>query len=73
MVLLSSNPANDPGLITVFFRPSFAALRRDRRFMKIAGRYGLTDYWRESGKWPDFCDEPDLPYDCKAEAAKLAA
>lgn len=72
-VLLSSNPANDPGLITVFFRPSFAALRRDRRFMKIAGRYGLTDYWRESGKWPDFCDEPDLPYDCKAEAAKLAA
>jgi hypothetical protein len=33
----------------------------------------LLDYWRASGKWPDFCFEPDLPYDCKAEAAKLAA
>lgn len=30
------------------------------------------DYWRKSGKWPDFCFRPDLPYDCKAEAARLA-
>ena len=24
-----------------------------------------------SGNWPDFCSDPDLPYNCKAEAAKL--
>ena len=35
------------------------------------GRIGLVDYWRTTGKWPDFCSDPSLPYDCKAEAAKL--
>ena len=48
------------------------ALTRDRRFMPFAARLGLVDYWRSSGKWPDFCAEPGLPYDCKAEAAKYA-
>jgi len=38
----------------------------------LAARVGLVDYWRTSGHWPDFCFEPGLPYDCKAEAAKLA-
>ena len=71
--LLSSDPGAAPGLILAFFRPPFAALRKDRRFMKIAERYGLIDYWRDSGHWPDFCFEPDVPYDCKAEAAKVAA
>lgn len=54
-----------------FFRPAYHRLRHDPRFMKAAHTYGLVDYWRKSGKWPDFCFEPDLPYDCKAEAAKL--
>ncbi len=54
----------------IFFRPGLAPLRRDVRFMKVAKHLGLVDYWRASGKWPDFCDEPSLPYDCKAEAAK---
>jgi hypothetical protein len=54
------------------FTPSAAPLRRDRRFMALANRLGLVDYWRASGHWPDFCAEPGLPYDCKAEAAKLA-
>ena len=30
------------------------------------------EYWRKYGIWPDFCSKPDLPYDCKAEAAKIA-
>jgi len=53
-------------------QPSFlfiaatAPLRRDRRFMPLASRLGLVDYWRSTGKWPDFCSEPGLPYDCKA-------
>jgi len=56
----------------MFFLPPTSAMRRDRRFMKLAGRIGLVDYWRTTGKWPDFCSEPGLPYDCKAEAAKYA-
>jgi tetratricopeptide (TPR) repeat protein len=53
------------------FRPWVAPARRDPRFIQLAKRVGLVDYWRKSGEWPDFCSEPDLPYDCKAEAAKL--
>lgn len=55
----------------VIFRPAFADLHRDPRFMQAAQRLGLLDYWRGSGNWPDFCFDPDLPYDCKAEAAKV--
>ena len=55
----------------ILFRPSLASVRRDPRFMAVAKRIGLLDYWRSSGKWPDFCDDPALPYDCKTEAAKL--
>jgi tetratricopeptide (TPR) repeat protein len=49
------------------------ALRRDPRFMALAAKLGLVAYWRASGKWPDFCSEPGLPYDCRQEAARLAA
>lgn len=56
----------------VIFRPSFYSLHRDPRFMTIAHRFGLSDFWRDTGKWPDFCARPDLPYDCKAEADKLS-
>jgi hypothetical protein len=57
----------------LFFRPSFQEFRRDPRFMPLAARAGLVSIWRRSGKWPDFCGETGLPYDCKKEAAKLAA
>jgi DNA-binding winged helix-turn-helix (wHTH) protein/TolB-like protein/tetratricopeptide (TPR) repeat protein len=56
---------------TVFFYPEMKAFRRDPRFMPLAARLGLTGYWRRSGHWPDFCAEPGLPYDCKAEASRL--
>ena len=55
------------------FRPYMRELWNDPRSMLIAKQLKLTDYWRQSGKWPDFCFEPDLPYDCKAEAAKLGS
>lgn len=62
------------GIISsVLFRPALRKFRQDPRFMLVAKRLGLIDYWRATGKWPDFCFEPDLPYGCKAEAAKLAA
>ena len=56
----------------VYFTPWMRPFRADPRFIRVAAGLGLTDYWTKSGKWPDFCFEPGLPYDCKAEAAKLA-
>jgi len=53
------------------FRPQAAAIRRDPRFIPLAAKLGLIDFWRRSGKWPDFCERPDRPYDCRAVAAKL--
>jgi hypothetical protein len=61
------------GIATAFlFYPEMKALRADPRFMALAARLGLVDYWRTTGHWPDFCSEPGLPYDCKVEAAKAA-
>ncbi len=56
----------------ILFRSPAAGMRRDPRFMPLAAKVGLVDYWEKAGKWPDFCAEPDLPYDCR-EAAKAAA
>jgi DNA-binding winged helix-turn-helix (wHTH) protein len=57
----------------VLFRPALADVRRDLRFMQVAKRIGLIDYWQKSGRWPDFCLDPGLPYDCRQEAARLAS
>jgi Flp pilus assembly protein TadD len=70
--LLSSLSPEQFRLVSgVIFRPSFKKFRQDRRFIQLAARAGLVEFWRESGKWPDFCFEPELPYDCKQEASKL--
>lgn len=68
-------PSEDISLFSdVVFRPALHKFRQDPRFMIVANRIGLVDYWQKSGKWPDFCFvDPDQPYDCKAEAAKLTA
>jgi DNA-binding winged helix-turn-helix (wHTH) protein/TolB-like protein len=63
----------DPIYPPYLFLPQTAAMRLDPRFMKLAARLGLVDYWRTTGNWPDFCAEPGLPYNCKAEAARLAS
>jgi hypothetical protein len=52
------------------FRPDFAGVRADPRFLQVAARLRLVRYWRDSGYWPDFCTREQLRYDCKAEAAK---
>ena len=57
----------------ILFRPSADAMRRDPRFMPLVARLGLVDFWRRTGRWPDFCRAPDRPYDCRAVAARLAA
>ena len=53
------------------FRTHMRTLWRDPRFMVVAVRLGLADYWAKSGHWPDFCSDPDLRYDCRAEAQRL--
>jgi DNA-binding winged helix-turn-helix (wHTH) protein/tetratricopeptide (TPR) repeat protein len=40
--------------------PSGAAMRRDPRFLSLAARIGLLDYWR-SGHLPDFCRRTSEP------------
>lgn len=59
-------------VIGVLFRPSLNQFRHDPRFMRVAVRLGLLQYWQSSGKWPDFCFDADLPYDCRREAGKIA-
>jgi tetratricopeptide (TPR) repeat protein len=56
----------------VLFRPQMRPLWLDRRFFAFAARIGLADYWIRSGHWPDFCSDPALPYDCRAEAQRLS-
>jgi tetratricopeptide (TPR) repeat protein len=60
------------GLEDTWFRPALHQFRRDPRFILLVSRSPLLRYWRANGQWPDFCFEPDLPYDCRKEAAKLA-
>ena len=55
----------------VYFRPELHELRKEPRFLQVMKRAGLLDYWRTSGKWPDFCFYADMTYDCRKEAAKL--
>lgn len=69
--LMASDPRIPYATTWTIFRPSFSSLHQDPRFIAIAHRFGLSDFWQATGRWPDFCARPDLPYDCKAEAAKL--
>ncbi len=59
-------------LISLYY-PEMRAFRADPRFMPLVARYGLVDYWRRSGHWPDFCTERDRPYDCAAVARELGS
>lgn len=54
----------------VLFRPAFRDVWRDPRSIAAAAHLGLLHYWKATGKWPDFCADPALPYSCKKEAAK---
>lgn len=42
------------GPLDLITSPAAAPLRRDRRYLALAQRVGLLDYWR-SGRLPDFC------------------
>lgn len=72
IVLSWHDPNHISEVADIFFRPQLKAFRQDPRFMIVAERAGLLEFWRRSGNWPDFCFTPDQPYDCQKEAAKLA-
>jgi hypothetical protein len=52
------------------FMPEFREFLRDPRFWPLAAKMGLVDYWLDTDQWPDFCLEPDLPFDCRQQAAE---
>jgi tetratricopeptide (TPR) repeat protein len=69
--LLMTVPIEDATYVTdVTFRPAAREFWRNPNSLQYAKRVGLLQYWQTSGKWPDFCLEGDLPYDCQKEAAK---
>ena len=49
----------------LLFEPSFARARQAPRFAEMVRRYGLVNYWRQSGHSPDFCKEASPPALCK--------
>lgn len=61
---MSDAQLNRDSLTYYLFTPGLAPLRRDVRFMHLAARLGLIEYWRATHTQPDFCSEPGLPYDC---------
>lgn len=68
---LLENPQFQPAIAKdELFRPEFAPVRADPRFMQVAASLGLVRYWRQTGYWPDFCTSERLRYDCRAEGAK---
>lgn len=46
------------------FTPITRNLRQDPGFLPLASRMGLISYWRETGKWPDFCTDPARRTEC---------
>jgi hypothetical protein len=71
--LLDRPMPNSRSVYYFLYYPELRALRADPRFMPFTKRVGLLDHWSRTGKWPDFCADPDLPYDCRAEARRLGA
>jgi TolB-like protein/DNA-binding winged helix-turn-helix (wHTH) protein len=62
---------DDPVESEPFFRSNAATVRADPRFMPLMAKLGVLAFWRSTGKWADFCEDADRPYDCRAVAAKL--
>lgn len=56
---------------SILFASEVAPLRRDPRLFAAMAELGLVDLWLARGRWPDFCSEPGLRYDCRSEAARM--
>lgn len=70
---LDSRAPDDHGFMSgMIFTDIAAPMRRDPRFLTWCTKLGLCDYWLETGRWPDCADDPDIPYDFRAEARRAA-
>jgi tetratricopeptide (TPR) repeat protein/TolB-like protein len=69
-VTLNYDPLKEQDTSDFLFAPTMSPFRRDPRFMRLALKWRLPIYWRDTGVWPDFCADTTLPYDCRKEAAK---
>ena len=63
-------PFGELGL-NALFKPRFAAMRRDKRFVGLCAHLGLCAFWAESGEWPDCVAEVAPFYDLKVEAMRV--
>jgi hypothetical protein len=51
----------------VLFAPVTRNLRQDPGFVSLAARLGLIQYWRKTGKRPDFCTNPASQSECSPQ------
>jgi DNA-binding winged helix-turn-helix (wHTH) protein/TolB-like protein len=51
----------------ILFTPVTRNLRQDPGFVGLASRMGLIDYWRETGKRPDFCTDLAMRRECSPQ------
>ena len=51
----------------VLFTPVTRNLRQDPGFVGLASRMGLINYWRKTGKRPDFCTDPTMRSECSPQ------
>ena len=49
------------------FTPIARNIRQDPGFVRLAARMGLINYWRETGKRPDFCTNRSTRNECGPE------
>jgi DNA-binding winged helix-turn-helix (wHTH) protein/TolB-like protein len=62
--------APDPEFL---WEPDSANLRRDARFVALAAKFHVADFWRMTGMWPDFCSTRSWPYACRTMVATARA
>ena len=64
----SQVPIIDPEFL---WKPESLALRRDPRFIALAAKFRVADFWRTTQTWPDYCSSPGLRYNCRARTSAL--
>lgn len=70
MATTADVPVIDPEFL---WEPESLPLRRDPRFVALAAKFHVADFWTATGIWPDFCAAPGWPYSCKTEVSLLAS
>lgn len=71
--IVKDKPLDWTGSTTFLFYPEMAAFRKNARFMPFIASSGLLEAWIATDRWPDFCRDPTLPYNCKAAAKQALA